>query len=287
MIRRATAADAAALEGFLSRYPETSMFLRGNLEAHGVGPGEHPHATEFLIFPAEGPIRAVFGRTSGGYSLVQCPGLEPEAFAAVARAWAGLGFRALTGEAEMAARLLAALGLEGRLAHNAVEPLYRLALCDLPQGEDQIRPAQPGDEDLLTDWFATYETQIGTAHADPAQARADALSRARAAIAGFPMRLLLEAGAPVAMAGINARVGDVVQVGGVFVPEGARNRGLGRRVTAALLREEARAGARLAVLFANNAAAARAYEALGFVRVGSYRVAMADHLLTLPGKEAA
>ena len=63
---------------------------------------------------------------------------------------------------------------------------------------------------------------------------------ARAAIAGFPMRLLLEAGAPVAMAGINARVGDVVQVGGVFVPEGARNRGLGRRVTAALLREEAR-----------------------------------------------
>ncbi|PJE32981.1 Acetyltransferase (GNAT) family protein [Pseudooceanicola marinus] len=286
-LRRAGPEDAAALEAFLARYPETSMFLRSNLAAHGVGPGDHPHATEFLIFPAEGPLRAVFGRTSGGYTLVQCPGLEPEAFASAARAWAGQGFRALTGEAEMAARLLSALGLAGAVAHDNVEPLYRLALRDLPAGDEVIRPAQPGDEALLTDWFATYEAEIGTAHADAVQARADALSRARAAIAGFPMRLMLDNGQPVAMAAINARVGDVVQVGGVFVPPEARNQGLGRRVTRALLQEEAQADTRLAVLFANNAAAARAYEALGFVRVGDYRVALADRLLTIPGEGPA
>ena len=52
-----------------------------------------------------------------------------------------------------------------------------------------------------------------------------------------------------------------------------RGKRLGREVTRALLAEARDNGARQAVLFANNDAAARAYQAIGFRQVGWYRIA--------------
>ena len=88
------------------------------------------------------------------------------------------------------------------------------------------------------------------------------------------VRLLIEAGHPVAMAAINAKAGYHVQVGGVGVPAQYRGRGYGRGVTAALLREARAEGAQVAVLFANNPTAARSYEAIGFRQVDQYRIAL-------------
>ena len=108
-------------------------------------------------------------------------------------------------------------------------------------------------------------------------------ARARAAAAARPgmERLLIVEGAPVACASINASAADMVQVGGVFVPTARRNRGHGRRVTAARLAEARDAGARVAILFSNNDAASRAYESIGFERVGAYRVAVLKSALTV------
>ena len=108
------------------------------------------------------------------------------------------------------------------------------------------------------------------------RASANARDRAPRAVADGRLRLLIEGGAPVAMAGMNAEVDGIVQLGSVHVPRDRRNRGLGRRVTAALLAEQRARGIHRAVLFANNAAAARAYEAIGFGQVGSYRIALLD-----------
>jgi predicted GNAT family acetyltransferase len=76
------------------------------------------------------------------------------------------------------------------------------------------------------------------------------------------------------MANLNAVVGEHVQVGGVYVPREARGRGFARRITTGLLQEARSEGARIAVLFANNAAAARAYEAIGFRQNGWYGIAL-------------
>ncbi|WP_010141020.1 GNAT family N-acetyltransferase [Oceanicola sp. S124] len=287
MIREAAPSDIPAMEAFLARYPETSMFLRSNLAAEGVGLTEHPYSGDYLIWPAEGDIRAVFGISGRGFLMLQCPGAEPEALQAAATHFAGRRMRGLTGEADQAGAYLQALGLAGEISRNEVEPLYRLDLSDLPAMPGSTRAPQPGDEPLLTRWFLDYITDTGLAPADPAEALDEAERRARDAVAGYPCRLMVEEGRPVAMAALNSQVADVVQVGGVFVPREARNRGLGRQVTALVLAHARDAGARMALLFAASPTAARAYEAIGFQRIGSYRVAMPDRVLTIPGGVAA
>lgn len=283
MIRQARASDAERIEAFLAGYPETSMFLRGNLEAHGIGRSDHPHASDYFLWPAEGPLRAVFGRSNTGFLMLQCPGHEAAAFDAAARALAGRPVQGLTGEAAQARLWLEALGLSGRLKVDHVEPLYALDLGDMPQADLHWRPPGPEDGALLADWFLGYEADTGTGAAGTPQAAEVAATRARQTIAAGICQLLLEEGAPVGMAAVNAQVQDIVQVGGVYVPPAGRNRGLGRRAVQALLMQAEADGARRAVLFSNNDAASRAYEAIGFRRVGDYLVALTDGMVALGG----
>ena len=110
---------------------------------------------------------------------------------------------------------------------------------------------------------------------------AQAAQRAKASVDSPNLVLLVEDGAPVAMAGINARVGTAVQVGGVFVPKPLRGAGRGGAVTAGLLAAEKAAGTTTAILFAASEAAAKTYERIGFERCGGYRVALLKTPVTL------
>jgi predicted GNAT family acetyltransferase len=56
----------------------------------------------------------------------------------------------------------------------------------------------------------------------------------------------------------------------VYTPPELRGRGFARAAVAASLLEARAEGAARAVLFTSSGAAARAYEALGFVRAGSF-----------------
>ncbi|THD85129.1 GNAT family N-acetyltransferase [Aliigemmobacter aestuarii] len=274
-VRPARAGDEAAIDAFLARHAETSMFLRANLASHGLSGGDHPHATTYHLAPVSGPVRAVFGRTRNGFVMCQAPEADAP-FAAYAKATAGETVEGITGAADQVERLIPAFGLGQaafRLKH--AEPLMRLSLSGDLASEDVIRSPSGRDIGLLEGWFLQYMQETGLA-AEGESARAEARDRAARAISGGAMRLLLVDQAPVAMAAISARAGDMVQVGGVFVPRLLRNRGLGRRVTAALLDEARAAGAQTAILFANNDAAERAYAAIGFARIGWYRVAVLD-----------
>lgn len=286
MIRQAKASDAARIEAFLAGHPETSMFLRGNLEAHGIGQSAHDHACDYFLWPAQGPVRAVFGCSNNGFLMLQCPGREVEALAAAAQALAGRQVQGLTGDAAQARLWLGALGLSGRLKVDHVEPLYDLELATMPRANLVWRQPEAGDETLLATWFQGYEADTGTGAAGTPQAAEVARDRARRTIEAGICQLLLEQDRPVGMAAVNAQVKDIVQVGGVYIPREERNRGAGRRVVQALLMQAERDGARRAVLFSNNDAASRAYEAVGFRRVGDYLVALTDGLVTLGGVPA-
>ncbi len=276
MLRQATPADGAMIDAFLASHSETSMFLRGNLAEHGVGLSEAPHSTRYFVWETP-DIGAVFGLSKGGFLLAQAEGAPGAAFLQFADHIRGERVLGMTGAVASVSNTLAALGLETadyKLLHD--EPLYALDLEDVTAGAALRSPTQ-SDRLLLERWFVEYE--IDTGLSDPEAAKSNAIDRAEAAIQpNSPVRLMTDAdGTPIAMAAFNARVADLVQIGGVFVPRDRRNRGLGRSVTAALLVEARERGARRAILFANNAPAACAYEALGFARIGDYRVAILAH----------
>ncbi|MBE9639137.1 hypothetical protein IQ782_19970 [Salipiger pacificus] len=277
MIRRALPAEAAALEAFLSQHAETSMFLRGNIAVAGLGESTHPYATTVHLWPETGPIRAAFGRTTLGYVMCQAPDAPAEVFRAYAEAIADLPVASVTGPPSSCAALIAALGFaEGLFRLDHIEPLYRLDLAAMAESPDHIRPPRPGDSELLADWFFDYGVDTGIGGTDAA-ARTEARARAERSVDRPALRLLIEDGTPVAMTDFNAEVADIVQIGGVFVPRALRNTARGRRVVHAQLCEARTRGIRTAVLFANNPAAARAYEAIGFEHIGGYRVAVLEH----------
>ena len=274
MIRRALPGDVAALDAFLATHAETSMFLRSNIAAHGLGDSGHRLATTVHIWSERGAIRAVFGRTRRGDVICQAQGAPAEAFRAYAEIIAPLPMTVISGPPEQTAALISALGLGGAAFRlNQVEPLYRLDLARLPDCADVIRPPGPQDASLLADWFFDYGVDIKATAADE-PARQAARERADYCITKGSLRLLIDQDRPVAMSDFNAEVADLVQLGGVFVPRALRNAARGRRVVHAQLREAQDRGIRTAVLFANNPAAARAYEALGFEHIGGYRVAV-------------
>lgn len=272
MLHEACATDADAIDNFLKPHTETSMFLRGNLASQGAGWTDHRHSTRFWIW-SDGGIAGVFGLSKEGFLMCQLPGGERNACRAFARAISGSRVVGMTGAVDQVHLLLSVLGLaDAGFSLLRDEPLYHLSLKDLPVNIQASRAALQSDVELLTGWLKHYmlETQV-------AQSEAEALDRAimRAKAApGSSMRLLLRDGRPVAMAALNAKVDGFVQVGGVYVPRELRNQGLGRKMTTALLSDALADGAREAILFAASESAARVYEAVGFNKIGSYRLAL-------------
>ncbi|MEO9576420.1 MAG: GNAT family N-acetyltransferase [Tateyamaria sp.] len=277
-LRRAMPQDAEAMEVFLAQYAATSMFLRSNLAAHGTDEHTHPHGTTFFLTTEGLEITGIFGISNGGYLMAQAPDAPPEDWDAFAAAIKGRTVAGMTGRPIQVAACLSATGQTlGPWAVLADEPLYHLTLADLADVPGKVRTPAETDRALLEAWFTTYA--LDTGQAEPGDGPTEwAKARAGAAIGSDDVVILEENGTPLAMAGINARLPDIVQVGGVFTPDGMRGNGYARRATAGLLRQCRAQGVTQSVLFAHNAVAARAYEALGFQHVGEYRVA----LLTTP-----
>ncbi len=130
-----------------------------------------------------------------------------------------------------------------------------------------------GDAGLLERWSLAYNIEtMGAPDDDRTRTRIKA--ETPGVIAAGNTRLMIENGEPVARTAFNARLPDMVQIGGVFTPPDLRCRGYARRAVAAHLREARGEAAQTAILFASGAPACRAYEALGFERVGEYALAI-------------
>lgn len=274
MIRKATPDDIPALVAFLERHIETSMFLLGNLEAHGLDNAEHPHGTSYFLRETGDGITGVFGATNGGYLMCQLPGIGKTEAQTYAHLLKGYTLRGMTGDDAQVSTILNALPLGQDSWHiDLVQPLYALDLADLGQTDDRIRKPDAGDRAVLEAWLDHYLRDTGVM---PEAGIVDEVAvRAGAAVQSPSLRLLLDAaGTPIAMSDLNARAGHAVQIGGVFVPRDRRGQGLGGRVVAAQLAELRAQEITRAILFAASPDAAKAYEKIGFRRIGDYRIAM-------------
>jgi GNAT superfamily N-acetyltransferase len=158
------------------------------------------------------------------------------------------------------------LGLAGRpTLRDEDEPGFTLDLAKL-RVPDHAGPviARPGQTDrafMVASRVAYHTEVLGT---DPARALASAEADIDSYLMRDSHRVLRIDGHAVAMTGFNAVLPEIVQIGGVFTPPALRNRGYARLAVALHLHEAAQAGVTRAVLFAANAAAARAYQAIGF-----------------------
>ena len=282
-LRLLTPRDRPALDAFLKGHLASSMILRANLFHSGIEDGPEPFHGLYMGGFDGGVLTDVAAHYWNGNIILQAPTRPVEMALAVARE----SCRPIAGLLGPWPQVRAAepqLDLDRtRLGKVVPEYLYRLGLAalavpeTLSSGRIVCRYARDADLPTLVPWRREYDLHT---MGFPAHSIDDAANRESLATMIETKRLwvLEEAGRVVSMTGFNATLPDMVQVGGVFTPVEWRGRGHGRAVVAGSLLDARANGVAEAILFteAENYPAQRAYEALGFERIGDYGMVMLD-----------
>ncbi|GHC55905.1 GNAT family N-acetyltransferase [Neogemmobacter tilapiae] len=272
MIRPALPSDQSALESHLLAHVEGAMFPLANLRAYGFT-DSHPHAMRFWLG------RGALGLSQSGMVM---PCFAPQDAPAFAATLKGETLTGLIGPADQTRPLIRALGLQDAPCRvNKDEPGFELVLdrLILPDTQDyQLRSITPTDLPQITAWRIAYHLEIlGTPASEARQLAEQDIAHW---LPADSHRILFHNDQPVALTGFNARLPEIVQIGGVYTPPERRAQGHARRAVALHLAEARKQGVARAVLFAASDKAARAYAAIGF----SPRAAMALVLFQEPQK---
>lgn len=274
MVRLARSGDEGALQNFLERHADTSLYLRFFLAEGGlVDDGKPLQGTYATAF--DGPeVVGVAMHNWQGAVFLQAPAKATELTRAAVK-HTGRKCIALLGPFAQAQEVHRGLG--SRPASKcAKEGLFTLNIGEMirPHSDSSTlicRRARPDDLAFLLDWRHRYEIE-STGLPDTDATR----EFARSAIEGHVGRgeaFVLEAsGVPVSLCTRNARAAESMQIGGVWTPPELRNRGYGRAVVWGTLKQAAREGVTRAVLFTDNPAARRSYETLGFRQIDEFGI---------------
>jgi ribosomal protein S18 acetylase RimI-like enzyme len=275
LIRPLRSGDEPALEAFLRQHADSSMFLRSNARAEGLDYHGKPLQADYVAAFDGDRIVGVVAHCWNGMLLVQAP----VDVAALARAAVDHSGRPVTGLSGAAAQVVAArraLGLEHRPApKHGQEELFALDLHDLvvpaPLADGRWTCRRPRDDEieLITDWRVAFYGEA--LHRPDAAGLRDEAAADVGLIHERGMDWLLTDGdRPVAYSAFNARLPDIVQIGGVWTPPALRGKGYGRTVVVGSLLDARYHGVTRAVLFAEREDAKRAYRGIGFRVVGEF-----------------
>lgn len=283
MIRILGEGDEEALEAFLLPRIASSMFLLGNARTAGLTDRGEAYQGTYAAAFAAGEIVGVVAHYWNNTLILQAPAYVRE----LCREAVGVSGRPLgnlIGPGEQVDIALDALGLaDAGVQLDEREKLYDLDLDELivphalASGQVVGRRATPGDLPLLTAWRVTYAAET-LGERVTTESRARAHSSVRRLVEEGRTWVLESDGVPVACSSFNTATEEAVQVGGVWTPPGLRSRGYGRAVVAASLLDARAEGVETAILFTGleNIPAQKAYDALGFRCVGTYRMVLLD-----------
>lgn len=274
MIRALGAGDEPALEAFLVRHADSSMFLRSNSLAAGLVYDGKPLQAQYVAAFDGDRIVAVAAHCWNSVLLVQAPvdvaGVARAAVRQSRRPVAGL-----SGPADQVVAARAALGFDDRPTPKfGREELFALDLADLvvpaPLADGRWVCRRPRERELefLLDWrvdFAREALQFPDSPTLRGECREELML-----VYERGSNWVLEDHGLVSYSAFNARLPDIVQIGGVWTPRELRGRWYGRAVVAGSLLEARNQGVRRAVLFAEREDAKRAYQGIGFRVVGEY-----------------
>jgi GNAT superfamily N-acetyltransferase len=277
----ATEADRPAIEAFLRQHITTSMFPLSNLRRYGMA-GGHGRAMSFWLNWRDGRISDALGVSDEGFLFPQCP---TGPWGEIAVMLAGRSVKGILGSGDQVAALRWSLALDpDAKALDKTDPQFTLPLQRLviPDAAGfSLVPLDAAFRDIATRWRAAYITEVMQVPGEDPETKA--VQDVESYIAADTHRVLLRDGSPVAMTGFNAHLPEAVQIGGVYVPPELRRQGLARRAVALHLAEARAKGGGMAVLFAASDHASRAYEAIGFRRVGDFSVLVYEHPQVIHG----
>ena len=262
----AVPADLAKVDAFLSAHVTCAMFPLTNLRQHGLS-GDDPQAQDLWLSRQDGQVSDVLALTRAGLVL---PVLPSATYDIAARVLAGRTVSGIIGRQDWARGMAQACGLRGSYTLNRDEPHFALDLRDLilPQGLGQIVPLAQAPEDTIKSWIHAY--MIEALDTPKAQADIEVVTRYDRYVTANSHVVLMEGPRPLAMCGFNARLPQIVQVGGVYTPPALRGRGHARRAIGQHLDQARAAGVQRAVLFSASEQASNTYRALGFSQIGQW-----------------
>lgn len=255
------------------------MFLRSNLQAAGLSyHGDRGQAIYSAAF-RHGHIVGVVAHCWNGMVLLQAPVYAGElAMACVAAS--GRPVTGLSGPAEHVHTARSALRLQDApCAVDGDEWLCAIDLANvvvphaLASGNLTVRSPNLAEHELLREWRMAYDIELlgGT---DSPESRQRSAAFLDAQIAAGNVWVAFDSGRPVSLSAFNATLPDIVQLGGIYTPKEYRGRGFARVAVAASLVAARERGVSRAVLFTNSPGALRAYEAVGFERIGDYSLVL-------------
>jgi ribosomal protein S18 acetylase RimI-like enzyme len=271
--------DEAALEAFLWPWVESSMFLLGNLRVAGLLDTGQPYEGTYAAAFEGGEVVGAVAHYWNNNLVFQAP-VHLDALWRAAVGTSGRPIHGLLGPEAQVAGARESIGLdEAQVQMDETETLYRLALADLvvPEGlrlgRLRGRPVERRDLDVITAWQVGFSVETLGEDETP-QLWEECRAGVERSLGQGRTWVVEDGGEPVACSSFNTAIREAVQIGGVFTPPELRRRGYGRAAVAASLLDARAAGVVMAILFTGveNVAAQRAYEALGFQPVGTYRL---------------
>jgi len=265
-MRPATQSDSAEVDAFLSAHVTCAMFPLTNLREYGLS-GDQPYAQRLWLARHGAQVTDVLALSRSGLVL---PVLPSAHYAAAADVLAGRKITGIVGRQDWARGIAQACGVAGPFTLNRDEPHFELPLSALqmPQGAGQIVPLAQAPADTIKSWIHAY--MIEALDTPKAQADVEVFTRYDRYVAANSHVVLMDGTQPLAMCGFNARLPQIVQVGGVYTPPALRGLGHARRAIGQQLAQARAAGVQRAVLFAASDTAASTYRALGFEQIGQW-----------------
>ena len=277
-MRLLTAGDESALETFLLRHRDTSMFLRSNIRQAGLEYTGQPASAQYLASFDGDAVTGVAAHCWNGIVLMQAPG-HADALARGCVEMSGRPISGLVGPPDQVRDARLALGLADSTGDKP-ETLFALDLSRLvvPQhlatGEVACRPPRSDDRAVLRDWGFAYDMEtLGAANTPEARRRSAEFIDMRID-ANTAWVAVDREGRLLSFSSFNATLPDIVQLGGIYTPPALRGRGYAKLSVAHSLLVARDRGATRAVLFTSNPSAERTYEALGFSRIGEYALVL-------------
>jgi len=281
MIRQLRTGDEKALEDYLLPRIDSSMFLLGNMRSSGLEYRPQPYHGFYAGEFEGGKIIGAAACFWNGNLIFQA-GKNLDTLWKTAAQGFGKEIKGLIGPNDQVSEVLAANEFNHRKKQlDETENLYSLNLEDLIVPEALIssslqgREAVKSDLEMLTAWRVGYslETLGDTESDDLYESCRESLKRG---LNDRSIWVLEVSGRLVSMTGFNIMMKESVQVGGVYTPPNLRSSGFGRAAVAASLLDAKSRGVEKAVLFtsARNTPAQKAYKALGFRRIGKYRLVL-------------
>ena len=275
-LRKARDADVQALTAFLTAHAPVAMFPLTNLRDHGLG----MQSDRAMTFWMNDPLTDVLGISAQGMVM---PIFTSATVPGIAKALAGRIVGGVVGVAQACALVKDAVDFPAAELDRD-EPHFELDLAQLIMPDVaaySLVPFTLAPREVLIAWRTAY--YIEALDVAPADAPARAIAQVEAALESGTHRVLMKGETPLAVTGFNVQLPETVMIGGVYTPPELRGQGYAGKALALHLTEARGRGVKRAVLSAANEAAAKAYERIGFEKMGSFNITILKNPVTLDG----